>query len=393
MREALVRKTRIVALGAVALVAVGCEEKPQAPPPPEVYVAEVTQKDVPIYMELVGQAQGSQDVQIRARVEGYLNSVDYTEGTFVEKGALLYRIDPQPFEAALARAKGELATAQASLVKHNNDVVRLTPLAASQAVSQQELDDALSARDAARAQVAAQQASVESATLNLGYCTITAPLEGLAGTSNVKAGNLVGRGESTLLTTISQIDPILFNAGISETDYLRLARRRDEMRASRGGEPPSIELILADGTILPHTGSLDAIERQVDPTTGTLTVRTRFANPEKLVRPGQYGRIRFISEVEKNALLVPQKAVAEMQNLYSVGVLGADNKVTLRTVKVGPRVDSLWVITDGLKPGEKIVVEGLQRVKDGAVVTPKTVEASPTAPTPAAAPADAAKAH
>ena len=296
----------------------------------------------------------------------------------MRKGQLLYEIDPLPLEAALANAKAQLATAQARLDKSNTDVNRLTPLAKQQAVSQQELDNALSARDAARAQVDAQKAAVDKATLDLGYTHITAPLDGLVGTTEVKAGNLVGRGESTLLTTVSQTDPILFRAGISEAEYLRLAKRIAEAGgAAAGRSKAEIQLLLADGTVHPQPGHVDAIERAIDPTTGTLAVQFKFPNPQRVVRPGQYGRARFVVETKNGALLVPQRAVTELQNLYSVAVVGAGNKVEFRNVKVGPRVDSLWLIEEGLKPGEKVVVEGLQKVRDGAVVSPKAAAAAP----------------
>ena len=365
---------RVVTLalcGLAALALTGCAKKEgPAASAPEVFVADVVQRDVPVYMELVGQTRGSQDVEIRARVEGYLDRVAFTEGSFVRKGELLYQIDPKPLEAALANAKANLATAQARLGKTTNDVNRLTPLAQQQAVSQQELDNALSAQDAARAQVDANQAAVDKAALDLGYARITAPLDGLVGTTQVKAGNLVGRGESTLLTTVSQTDPILFRAGISEAEYLRIAKQvvATGQKASQGSE---IELILADGTVHAHKGRVDAIERAVDPTTGTLAVQFTFPNPQRVVRPGQYGRARFVIENKAGALLVPQRAVAELQNLYSVAIVGEGNKVAFRNVKVGPRVDGLWVIEEGLKPGEKVVVEGLQKVREGAVVSPK----------------------
>ena len=387
------KKIRILAVGAVALLPTACGKKEAvAGPPPEVYVADVVQKDVPVYMELVGQTKGSQDVEIRARVEGYLDSVNFTEGSFVAKDTLLYQIDPKPFEASLARAKADMATAQARLDKGNTDVNRLRPLAQQQAVSQQELDNAIAQQDAARAQVDAQRAVVDKATLDLGYTHITSPLDGLVGTTNVKPGNLVGRGESTLLTTISAIDPILFRAGVSEADYLRLARRREEMKA-RQAEGPGIQLILADGTVHPHKGRIETIERAVDPTTGTLAVQVRFDNPEKLIRPGQYGRIRFESDVKMGALLVPQRAVSELQNLFSVAVVGSDNKVAFRNVKVGPRVESLWVIEDGLKPGERVIVEGLQRARDGGTVTPKPVPPAPAGSGAAEPAAEAGKAN
>jgi len=377
------RRTFLTHLASLALVAVsalglaGCKKAAQqAGPPPDVVVAEVVQRDVPVYMEVVGQTRGSQDVEIRARVEGYLDRVAFSEGSFVRKGDLLYQIDPLPLQAALAAAKANLATAQARLEKANTDVARLRPLAEKQAVSQRELDNALSAQDANRAQVDANRAAVEKATLDLGYTHITAPLNGLVGTTQVKAGNLVGRGESTLLTTVSQIDPILFRAGISEADYLRFAKRFVEA-GGREGEKVPIELLLADGTVHPHKGQVDAIERAVDPTTGTLAIQVAFPNPQLVVRPGQYGRARFVSEVKRGALLVPQRAVSELQNLYSLAVVGEGNTVKFRNVKVGPRVGSLWVIEDGLQPGETVVVEGLQRLRDGIVVSPKAAAAMP----------------
>jgi len=382
-----VKTTRSVALvmGVLSLAACGPKEQ-AAPPAPEVYVADVVQKDVPVYMELVGQTKGSQDVEIRARVEGYLESVLFTEGAYVTKGTPLYQIDPKPLEAALAAAKANLASAQARLEKTNNDVSRYRPLAATQAVSQQELDNAISAQEAARAQVDAAKAAVDKATLDLGYASITAPINGIVGTTQVKAGNLVGRGESTLLTTVSQVDPILFRAGISEAEYLRLAKRFEET-GRRAREDADIVLILADGTVYPEKGQVDAIERAVDPTTGTLAVQCKFPNPSRIIRPGQYGRVRFVSDMLKGALLVPQRAVQELQNLHSLAIVGPDNKVAFHNVKVGPRVDGMWVIDEGLKPGEKVMVEGLQRVRDGMTVVAKPAPAAsgqPGAAEPAA---------
>ena len=361
-----------------AAAGAGCaKEVPPPPPPPEVLVTEAIQQDVPVYMELVGQAAGSQDVEIRARVEGFLERMTFTEGTLVHKGQLLYEIDRKPLEATVATAKADLTTWQSRLTKAKNDVARFEPLVKQQAVSQRELDDAISARDAATAQVAAAQSQLDKATIDLGYTRITAPLDGLIGTTKVKAGNLVGRGESTLLVTISLIDPIFFKAGIAEAEYLRLAREFQE----KGGQRPQIpiDLVLADGTLYAHKGKFDVIERNIDPTTGTLALQMTFPNPNQLIRPGQYGRARFQTDLRKGALLVPQRAVQEMQNLYSLAIVGSDNKVAFRNVKVGPRVDNLWVIEEGLKPGEKVIVEGVQRVKDGS-----TVNAKPAPPVKAA---------
>ena len=339
---------------------------------PEVYVAQVVQRDVPVYMEVVGQTLGSQDVEIRARVEGFLETVAFVEGSYVHKGDLLYQIDPKPLEAALAQAKANLATSQARLEQANITVKRMEPLAADQAVSLQELDNAKATQNAMIAQVDAGRAAVEKAELDLGYARITAPIDGIVGITQVKAGNLVGAGESTLLTTLSQVDPIFFRGGISEADYLRMSRDR-ERNANRSDEVSSLQLLLADGSTYPERGKFETIERAVDPTTGTLSVQVSFPNPDRLLRPGQYGRVRFISEIKHDALLVLQRAVQEIQSHYTVAVVDAQNKVNLRSVKVGPREGDLWVIEEGLHPGERVVVEGIQRLREGMTVQPVPV--------------------
>jgi membrane fusion protein (multidrug efflux system) len=357
----------------------GCaEEPPPPPPPPEVYVADVIQRDVPVHVDLAGQLVGFQDVDIRARVEGFLQTVRFQEGVFVHKGDLLYEIDRKPFEAALAESKAELATAEARLAKANNDVTRYRPLAAKQAVSQQELDNAVAAQDAAKSQVDAGKAAVEQATINLGYTKIYSPIDGLIGTTQVKAGNLVGRGESTLLTTVSQVDPIIFRVGITEADYLRIARRRPGAGTGGGsGQGPEIELTLADSTVYQQKGKLGPVERAVDPTTGTLAVQFIFPNPGGVLRPGSYARSRIVLDTKAGALLVQQRAVQELQNLYSVAVVGSDSKVTFKSVKVGARVGSLWVIEEGVAVGDKVVVEGLQRIQDGMTVVARPAPATP----------------
>jgi membrane fusion protein, multidrug efflux system len=344
-------------------------EAPPPPAPPEVQVAEVTQNDVPISIELVGATLGSEDVEIRARVEGYLVSMNFTEGSFVKKGQLLYRIDPQPFDAALAEASANLSTARARVDKTNNDVARLTPLAKQQAVSQQEVDNAVSAQEAAQAQVAAYDAKVAKAKLDLAYTTITSPIDGLIGTTQKKVGSLVSGGE-TLLNTVSQINPILFRCAIAEAEYLRLARRgavRDKSENKKFG----VELLLADGSVHPHKGRLDSVERAVDATTGTLSGQFSFPNPERILRPNQYGRARIITDVKQGAVLVPQRAVQQIQGLYSVMVVKPDDTVEQRMVKVGERVGNLWLIDSGAKPGEKVIVEGIQKVRPGVKVNAK----------------------
>jgi membrane fusion protein (multidrug efflux system) len=383
--RAQVSNTGIAAAAMAAVLSVACE-KPAAvtPPPTEVYVAEVIQKDVPVYLELVGQSQGFQDAEIRARVEGFLESMNFREGSFVARGALLYEIDRKPLEAILAQARADQATAEAVLAKANNDVARYTPLVAKQAVSQQELDDAKAQQDASRSQVEAAKSAVEKATLDLSYTRVTSPIAGLAGTTLVKPGNLVGRGENTLLTTVSQIDPILLRVGVTEADYLRIAARREGAQSNAAPKIGGIQLTLGDGSVYPHTGRVDVVDRAVDPTTGTLGVQIQFPNPTRVLRPGQYGRVRILLDTKPQALLVQQRAVQELQSLYSVAVVGADNTVAFRNVKVGQKVDGLWLIEDGLKPGEKVVVEGLQRIRDGLTVVAKPAPPAQAGATPAA---------
>jgi membrane fusion protein, multidrug efflux system len=376
----------VLAIATAAGVACKGEVPPAPPPPPEVYVADVEQKDVPEYVELVGQAEGYQDVDIRARVEGFLQTMDYTEGSFVKKGDLLYTIDPQSLEATLARAQANEATAKTALEKSTNDVNRYTPLAAKQAVSQQELDDALSQQKAARSEVKAMAAAVERAKLDLGYARVTSPINGLVGATQVKPGNLVGKGEPTLLTTVSQIDPIRFRVGVTEADYLRITRRNPALTTRAHAE--GITLTLADGTVHPHNGRLGPVDRAVNPQTGTLGVQLIFPNPGDVLRPGQYGRARALIDVRPHALLVPQVAVQQLQNLYSVAVVKPDQTVSFRNVKVGPKVDTQWVIEDGLKPGERVVAQGLQFIKDGM-----KVHAKPYQPSSGAAPEDVAVAN
>ena len=358
--------------GTLLLALAGCAKKEAPPPaPPAVKVAPVTQKDTPIYIELVGSTLGSEDVEIRARVGGYLVSMNFTEGTFVRRGDLLYKIDPLPFEASLAEARANLATSQAELQKAKNDVDRLTPLLKERAVSKQEVDNANSSRDAAVSQVAANEAKVAQAKLDLAYSTITSPVDGLIGTTQKKVGSLIARGE-TLLNTVSKINPIFFRCAIAEAEYLRIARRGSGRTRELEKQYP-VELILADGTTHPYKGKLDAVERAVDPTTGTLTGQFSFPNPEQILRPSQYGRARFVVDVKPNALLIPQRAVQEIQGLNSVMVVKADSTVEQRMVKAGDRVGDQWIVESGLKPGESVIVEGIQKVTPGVKVA-ATVE-------------------
>lgn len=378
-----------VLLAALCVAAAGCKKKEaMVLPAPEVFVTRAVAKDVPVTMEQIGQTAGSKDVEIRARVEGYLESVSFREGDFVKEGDLLYQIDPKPFEATVAQAKAQVATMEARVGQAETEVARLKPLADQQAVSRRDYDNAVSTRDAAKAQLDAAKSALDKAKLDLGYTTIRAPLSGLADLTKVKPGNLVGRGESTLLTTISVIDPIYFTASITEADYLKFAQKLASAGKTAPAQRSDVDLILADGSVYGHKGRLDAVQRAVDPRSGTLSVRLLFPNPQRVVRPGQYGRVRFVSETLPGAVCVPQKAVSELQGVFQVVVVGPDSKAEIRTVKTGPRYEDLWVVTEGLKAGETVVVEGLQQVKPGAEVKTKPIEEAKAEAATAGAPAE-----
>jgi membrane fusion protein (multidrug efflux system) len=393
---------RGMATAAIALTIAGCskkEEAPKAPPAPEVQVAEVILRDVPVGGELTGTLKGNVDIEIRARVEGYLKAIDYKEGNEVKKGQPLFTIDDQPYRAKLAEAKGELARAQSALSKADLDVKRFKPLAEQRAISQAELDNAVAAERSARALVDAAQANVEKATLDVGYTRMTSPTDGLAGSAQRKVGDLVGKGEPTLLATVSQIDPIRVAINIPEALFLKYA---DQLPAPGAEAPPAptkerpgAELVLSNGTVYPERGYLVLVDRAVDPQTGTLRAELSFKNPKKILRPGLYAKVRYAEETRAGALLVPQRAVAELQGQYSVVVVNAEGKAEARKAKVGPRIGSLWIIEDGVKPGEKVIVEGAARVRDGMAVNATVVPAEPpapagAAPTPASTPAPAA---
>jgi membrane fusion protein (multidrug efflux system) len=376
-----------------AVVLTGCKkEEKAAPAPPEVEVVTVSQRDVPIYKEWVGALDGYVNAVIRPQVTGYLIKQNYREGELVKKGQVLFEIDPRTFKAALDQAKGQLSQQQARHDTAKANLARIRPLAAQNAVSQKDLDDAIGAELSSRSSVEAAQAAVEEAQLNLEFTKITSPVDGIAGIAKAQLGNLVGPNMQTELTSVSTVDPIKAYINVSEQEYLEVGK------SNPNPEKIPLELILADGSVYPHKGKFALADRQIDPTTGTLKVGSLFANPGNMLRPGGYGLVRAVMSVKKGALLVPQRAVTDLQGKYLVAVIGADNKADIRPVKVAERVGSDWIIAEGLKPGEKVVAEGTQKVKPGMPVNPKpfnpeaAAKGAPAKPeTKAAAPAPAEK--
>ena len=352
------------------------EEAPPPPPPPDVKVAEVLTRDVPIYVEAIGQTRGNTEIEIRARVEGFLETVNFEEGTFVSRGKLLYTIDPRPFEATVAQAKANLAQAEAELARAHQDVVRFEPLVAKNAISRQEYETAVAIERAQESAVEAAKARVDTAEIDLSYTKVLAPDNGLVGKTEVYPGTLVGRGQSTLLTRISKVDPIHVRFTIAEQDYLYYARRR-EASTSAGSVDIPFQLVLADGTVHDQPGKLVFVDRNVDPQTGTILLEASFPNPGRIVRPGQYARVRAAVDLKKGAILVSQRSVQELQGIYNVAVVKPDDTVDIRMVTPGERVGTLWVIDSGLNTGERVVVEGLQKVRPGVKVTPETVSVEP----------------
>jgi RND family efflux transporter MFP subunit len=383
-----------------------------SPPLPGVEVAEVEQQDVPIHSEWIGTLDGMVNAEIRAQAPGYLRTQRYTEGSFVKQGQLLFEIDPRPFQAALDQARGELAKAEGQVTQANGqlsqagaqllqaeanqgktqlDVERYTPLAKQKAVTDQELDNAVQANHAAKAQVEAARAGVETAKaaivaaraaveaaraavakaeLDLGFTRITSPIDGIAGIAQAQVGNLINP-TSGALTTVSTVDPIKVYFTLSEQEYLNHARRNPTRGAwEPAGKKLELELVLADGTTYPQKGRFFVADRQVDQKTGAIRLAGVFPNPGNTLRPGQYGRVRAVTNMKVGALLVPQRSVSELQGGYRVAVVGNDNKVSIRPIKVGDRVGKMWVIEDGLKPGERVVAEGIQKVRPDAVVNP-----------------------
>jgi RND family efflux transporter MFP subunit len=368
----------VILLVALAIFASSCNRgrAATATATPEVEVATVEMRDVPLYSEWVATLDGYVNAQIRPQVSGYIIKQNYVEGSLVRKGQVLFEIDARPFSASLDRAKGDLAQAQAQLGKSTLDVERDTPLAEAKAIAKSQLDNEVQAKLGAQAAVESAKAAVEQAALNLEWTKVTSLVDGIAGIAQVQIGNLVG--SNSVLTSVSQVEPIKAYFPISEREYVFVQKRSDAPSSKHTIRffGHSLELILTDGSLYPQKGKILLADRQVDSTTGTIRIVAAFPNPGNVLRPGQYGRVRVETDMKKGALLLPQSAVAQTQGSYQVAVVGSDHKVSMRTVKPGATVGTMWVIEEGMKPGEQVVVEGLQQLKQGTLVTPKPVHLS-----------------
>ena len=350
---------------------IGCKEKQQAPEPgpPEVEVTEVTQQNVPIYKEWVAQLNGRYNAQITPRVQGYLLTQNYRDGFFVKKGQLLYEVDPHAFEVAIAQAKAQVAVAVANLSNADTNVARDKPLAAQSAIPQKQLDTDLATQAANKAQLDASKAQLAQAELNLAWTKVYSPIDGIAGLSTAQIGNLVGT--TTIMTTVSQVNPIWAYFNLSESDYLTEAQTFYRLISGKRVASPILEFIQANGATYPRKGRIVLVNREVASQTGTIQLVAEFPNADATLRPGGFGRVRFQVAMNEGALLVPQAAVIEVQSMYSVAVVEPGNKAAFRMVKVGDRIGPDWIITDGLKLGDKVIVQGFMKVRDGTPVSPK----------------------
>ncbi len=357
---------------AAAVGTTSCEKKqpPPPPPPPVVQVLKVEAVGVPLSAEFIGQLDSPQNVEVRARVEAFVDKVFFTEGTEIKEGAPLFALDKKPFEQRLAAAQGLLAEAKAALNKYEKDVARLKPLAEKRAIPQQDLDNAVASVAVGQGNVQSAEAQVSSAKINLGYCDVNAPASGLIGAKQVSVGSLVGKGEPTLLATISQLDPIWFYCNLGEVEYLKA--NAEARRTGKTVKDLDVTLLLSDGSEHPNRGRFVFLDRAVDSKTGTIRLRCEFPNPNKNLRPGMFARCKVETGSRPDSILVPERAVLEIQGKQFVWVIAADDKASQRPVTVGETLRGRAVITAGLKVGERIVIEGLQKVREGAPVQPKT---------------------
>ena len=353
------------------------EKAPKAaPPPPDVQVFETTAKDVPLVIEFVGQTAGAKDITIRARVEGFLEGVHFQEGSWIKKGKLLYTLESQPFEEKVATRMSGVAEVKTMLAKNKGDLDRIEPLAKINAVSKSDLDAAQAAYDATLSSLEAAEANLRSANIQLSYTKIQSPIDGIIGKTQAKVGDFVGKDPSpVILNTVSQVDTILVTFFITETQYLEYSRYMASHSAAASSEVRNnIHMTLVDGSLYDHPGKVDFIDRDVDTTTGAILAQASFPNPEKLLRPGQFTKLMIQTQVARDAIMIPQRCVMEIQGLYSVFVVDSNNTIQTRDIEVGTTIGSAWMITKGLEAGEKVVYEGLQKVKDGVTVKATVVD-------------------
>ena len=372
------RCRRIVLIICLVFFLFACNEQekapPPPPPPPEVSVFETKAKDVPLYLEFVGETSGLKDITIRARVEGFLEGIHFKEGSRVAKGDLLYTLESQPFEEKVATRMSGVAEVKTMLAKNKGDLDRIRPLAEINAVSKSDLDAAQATYDASLSSLEAAKAQLRAANIELGYTRIMSPINGIIGKTQAKVGDFVGKDPSpVILNTVSEIDTILVTFFITETQYLEFTRYRASRNATQQkiddeDQEANFELLLIDGSTYNHKGKLDFVDREVDTTTGAMLVQASFPNPEKLLRPGQFTRVRIKIQVVKDAILIPQRSVMEIQGLHNVFVVDSNNKIVTREIEVGSKLGSFWMTKQGLKPGEQVVYEGLQKVRDGVTV-------------------------
>ncbi len=371
---------RVATLAALAAAIAACgDATPPAPPPLEISVVEAIQRDADITLDLVGQTRGSVDIPIRARVQGFLESIEFEEGRSVEKDQLLYTIDPAPFRSKVVEAEGRVAEARTLLANAKADLERIRPLAEMNAVSQQDLDGAQARYEASIGTLQAARAQQEQAEIELSYTRILSPIDGAIGISAAKVGEFVGAEPNpVVLNYVSRNDPIRVRFAINERDYLRLARKIADLREQPGGDVPpeqggNLQLILADGTLHEHTGHVVAYDAAINPTTGTFTMEADFDNPGGIVLAGQFARVRAVIDRREDAVMIPLRAVSELQGTFRVFVVGDDGIVKLRVVELGPQVGNLQIVDSGLEAGEKVAVEGLLRLRNDAKINPKVV--------------------
>jgi membrane fusion protein (multidrug efflux system) len=355
-----------------------CKEKVvQVAAPLEVSVMHVLQQDVNIQSEFTGQTYGQADIQINPRVDGTILSLNFNEGSLVKKGQLLYTIDPLPFQTKVSEAEARVADAQAQLGKAKSDLDMIEPLAKINAVSQRELVAAKSAYEAAQAKIQAAQAGLQNSKTQLGYCRITAPISGLIGISKVRVGDYVTPGPGSVINTISDMTDIRVRFTISEQEFLRIFREVSSGSSALKGTGDSISLKLSDGIMYPYIGKLSFADREIDPTTGAITFEAAFPNPDKMLRPGQYVKVLIVTDIRKQAMVIPQRAVIEMQGIFQVYVVNDSNKVQLQIIQPGPSLANAYVVNEGLKPTDVIAFGGTQLLRNGSVITPKMVDWKP----------------